>query len=807
MVTLFSDVRYSLRILFKCRSFTAVAALTLALGIGANTAIFSMADAIMFRPFPFKALDRIVTLWETIPKVSGERFGVSPGNYFDWEERNHVFDHMTAYKPLNLTLTGPHEPEKVQAYLVLPSFFPLLGVPPFKGRFFSEGEIRNEPTQVVVSFGFWRERLGGDPNVLERVLTLNGLGYRVIGVMPKQFDFPMYADIWAPWVVTPEDRSERSKHNLSVLARLKPGSSLSQAETELDNISGRLAHEYPVENAGRSAGVMLLRDSVDEYAARFMAVVAGAVAFLLLLACANVANLQLARSASRQKEMAICVALGAPRGRLARQLFTEGIVLSLLAAGLGLPLAVWGLAIIKANMPQLVAHHLPSLMLAQMDARMLAFGFAAAVVTGITSTVPASFQVSSKGIYETLKEGGRNSSISGRRRMRSALVVSEIALAGVLLICAGLMVNAFRRLARMNQGFDPNNVVTFDISLPESKYPGIGQVVNFYKETLRRLGALPEIQSAAVVSELPALADSRSGSVIIEGEPAPPPGRPLMAEVRVISEDYFRAVAMPVMLGRAFVPQDNPGSLPVAIVSEGAARRFWPGQDPLGHRFELASTELKTTWLTVIGTVGDVRYFFLGSDVRPTIYVPYLQQPIRSLSVVMRTEAGMNQTAADVRESVRAVDSTVPVYGIERISQFFADLSGGIELIGALMGVFAMIALALAAAGIYAIVAYSVAQRTQEIGIRMALGAQPRDIWKLVVGNASQLLGIGLGLGLPVALALGRVMSSVLSGVVALELTTFITFTIVLSAAGLLAAYLPARRAAKVDPIIVLRNE
>jgi putative ABC transport system permease protein len=777
------------------------------LGIGANTAIFSMADAVMFRPFPFKNLDRIVALWETIPKVSAERYGVSSGNYFDWKEQNHVFDQMTAYRPWNATLTGPHEPEQVQAHLVLSSFFPLLDVPPLKGRFFSGGGNPNEANQVVVSFGFWQERLGADLHVLGRVLSLNGIGYTVIGVMPKEFDFPMYAEIWAPWIVTPEDRSERSKHDLNVLCRLKTGFSPSQAQTEMNNIGGRLAREYPLANAGRGVGVMLLRDSVDQYARRFMEVVAGAVAFLLLLACANVANLQLARGASRQREMAVRVALGARRGRLAQQLFTEGIMLSLLAAGLGLPLVIWGLAVIKANMPQLVARHLPSLMLAQMDPRMLVFTLAAAVLSGIAFTIPAAFQVSPKRLHETLKEGGRSSSVSGGRRMRAGLVVSEIAFAVVLLIGAALMVKGFQNLARMDQGFDPNNVITFNISLPESKYPEMHQVANFYKETLRRLSTLPNIQSAAVVSELPALADSRNSPVIIAEQPTASPDRPLLVEVRVTSEDYFRAMAMPVQRGRAFAPQDSASSLPVAIISESAARRFWPRQDPLGRRLRLPSPEFGTPWLTVVGIVGDARYFFLDSEVRPTIYVPYLQQPIRSLNLVLRTEARLDPTVVDIRRAVEEVDSTLPVYGIERISQFFADLAGGVGVVAALMAVFAIIALVLSAAGIYAVMAYSVAQRIQEIGIRMALGAQGGDIWKLVLGNSVRLLGIGLALGLPVALSLGRVMSSALSGVVAVDPLTFVGFTMLLSAIALLASYIPARRATKVDPIVALRHE
>ena len=804
MTNLLSDARYSLRVLMKYRGFTAAAVLTLALGIGATTAIFSMADAILLRPFPFPRLDRIVALSETIPKVSADRLGVSPGNFFNWKEQNHFCEQMTAYKPWDATLTGLHGRDPVQAYLASPDFFRLLGAAPFKGRFFSGREDTSEASQLVVSFGFWQQRLGADPGVLGQVVALNGVGYTVIGVMPKEFDFPMYAEVWAPWIPTPQDRVERSVHNLSVIARLRPGVSLFQARAETHHLGERLAREYPAANAGRGVDVMLLRDTVDEYARRFLAVLAAAVVFLLLLACANVANLQLARGASRQKEIAIRSALGAARRRLAQQLFTEGIMLSSLAAALGLSLAAWGLVVIKANLPSLVARHVPSLMLARLDSRMLVFTCVAALVTGILSTVPAILQVSPQRLYGTMKEGGRSSSASLRPGMRSALVISEVSFAAVLLICAGLMVKAFRDLTRTDQGFDPNDVLTFSVSLPTPNYPGNVQVTNFYNEALRRESAVPGVQSAALVSELPALADSRTSSVVVEGQSTDSADRPLLAEVRIISEAYFRVIAAKVKLGRAFTPQDDAASLPVAIISESAARRFWPVQAPLGRRLKLTSTELNTPWLSVVGTVGDMRHFFLNSEVRPTVYLPYRQQPLRSLNFVVRAEAGTRGVVNDVREAVRAVDSTIPVYGVEQISRYFADLAGGVGVIGTLMGVFGAIALALAAAGVYAVMAYSVAQRTREIGIRVALGAQPMDIWKLVLGNTIRLLGIGLGLGLPVAIALGRLMSSVLPGVVELDLLSLLAFTAVLSATGLLAGYLPARHATQVSPIVAL---
>lgn len=806
MIDLFSDVRYGLRVLSRNRSFTAVAVLALAAGIGANTAIFSMADAIVLHPFPFKDLDRIVALWETIPAVSAERHPVSSGTYFDWREQNHVFEQMAAYRRWDATLTGVQDPQRVRAYLVSPNFFSLLGIPATAGRVFRTETSEEERNQVVVSYGFWQQRLGADPNVVGRLLSLNGMSYRVAGVMAKDVDFPMYTEIWMPWIVTPEAKAERTTHDLGVIARLKSGFSLSQAQAEMKNVGMRLSREYPLSNVGRSVGVMLLRNTVDEYAGRFMAVVMGAVAFLLLLACVNVANLQLARGEVRRQEMALRLSLGATRARIARQLITEGIMLSSLGACLGLPLAVWGLTLIKANLPELVSRHVPGLRYAQLDATMLAFTLAAAVLTGIAFTVPAAVQDCAERLHETLKEGGRSSPPSGRG-MRSALVISEISLAIVLLVGAGLMLKGFRNLATTKQGFDADNVFTFEAVLPEPRYQENEAVVNFYSEALRRLNGISAIQPAALISELPALADSRSSSIIIEGQPLASPDRPVLAEVRVTSADYFRAMSIPLQEGRTFTRQDSTGALPVALISKAAMRRFWPGRDALGQQVRLTSRELSTPWLTIVGIVGDVNHFFLDSEVRPTIYVPYTQQPIRSLNVVMRTAGPMDRTAAEVRATMQALDSTQPVPDIEKISRYYADLAGGVAVIAVLMGVLAIFALALAAAGIYAVMAYSVIQRTREIGIRMALGARPRDVWTLVVGNALRLVGIGLGVGLPLALALSRGMSSVLPEVIALDPFTFGGYTLLLAAIAMLASFIPTRRATKVDPLLALRSE
>jgi putative ABC transport system permease protein len=807
MTSLLADIRYGLRVLLKSRSYTAVAVVTLAVGIGVTTAIFSMADAIMFHPYPFKDLDRIVDLGETIPKVSTERYGVSPGNYLDWKEKSRALRQMAAYRPWDATLTGAHNPEQVRVYLVSSDFFPLLGMAPRRGRVFSEQENEENRNQVLVSYGFWQQRLGGDSNVLGKPLTLNGLTYTVIGVMPQDFDFPMYAEMWAPWIAAPEARSERTRHELGVIARLASGVPLHQARAEMDNIGARLARDYPLSNAGRRVGVVLLRDSVDEYAGRFMMIVTAAVAFLLLLACANVANLQLARGSARRRELALRIALGAGRWRIARQLLAEGILLSALGAGLGLPLAVWGLAAIKARMPQIVSRHLPGLTHAQLDARMLAFAVAATLFTGVASTLPAMLQAWSERLHETLKEGGRGSLAPGWRWMREAMVVFEIAFAIVLLIGAGLLVEGFKNLARLNQGFDSAHVVTFNINLPDSKYREGHQVVNFYQELLRRLNAIPGNGPAAVTSELPALGDGRSRPIEIEGQPAASPERPLLSEVRITSEEYFRTLAIPIHAGRGFNSADREGALPVAVVSSSAAQRLWPGQNAMGGRLKVTSGELGTPWLTVVGIVGDVKHFFLDSEVRPIIYLPYQQQPVRSLNVVLRTGMPLDRTALAVRAAVRNVDAAQAPYAVESLNRFFADLAGGVGIVASLVGIFAVIALAMSVAGVYAVMAYSVARRTQEIGIRMALGAQAADVRKLIAGNALKLLGTGLAAGLPVSLALGRIMSGALPGLVILNPFIVAGFTAVLAASALVASYVPARRASQVDPLVALRRD
>ncbi len=803
MMGFIGEIRYGYRSMMRQRSYTAVAALTLAIGIAANTAIVSMANAIVYRPYSFPDLDRIVSLSETIPKVSDMLYGVSPGNYFDWKERNTVFEETAAYQGWDVVLTGHNEPQQVQGFLVSPTFFGLLRIAPLKGRTFA-GDF-SDRYAVVVSYGFWQGRLAGTPGVIGKQVVLNGMGYTVIGVMPPELDYPMYAQIWGPWIVTPgEARQQRENRELAVIARLKPGVPLPEARANLQAISTLLEREYPIENAGRGIDVRLLRDSIDPYANRYMAVVTMAVGFLLLLACANVANLQLARGTSRRREIALRITLGAGRARIVRQLLLEGTLLSSLGAVLGLPLAVWTLTAIKVRIPGMVAAHLPGLRYARVDSTMLLYNLLAALLTGILFTLPALFQISSTRLVDTLKEGSRGTTNAGGRALRSGLVVAEIGLALVLLVAAAVMAKAVGNLSTISRGFRSDGVATFAVRLTEDKYPSDSSVGILFKELLRRLRELPQVESASVVSQLPALGQNRASVIRVEGQPAQSTDKPRLAEVRVVSEDYFRTLQIPLVDGRPVARQDTGTSLPVAVVSKSAAQRLWPNGRAIGQRIRLDSAGMKTPWLTVVGVGGDVNHFYLDTQIRPTIYVPYLQLPARQLKVLVRTKAPFEQTVAGVREAVRSVDAGLPVE-LERVNRYFDDLTGGIGIVANLITALAGIALILAAAGVYATMAYSVAQRTHEIAIRMALGALPGDVSRMVVGEAIRLVAAALLLGLPGALLLCRVMSSALAGVITLSAVTVGVSVALLVVVALLASYLPARRTARVDPLSALR--
>jgi putative ABC transport system permease protein len=805
-MSLISEVRCALRGLTRSRGYTEVAVLTLALAIGANTAIFSMADAIVYRPFPFPHLGRILAFAETIPAVSTDRYPVASANYYDWLPRNRALEQFAAYQPWAASVITPEGPQALRAWIVSPSFFPLLGIPPQSGRAFAPDGGEEDRHSIVISSGFWRQRLASDPNAVGRYIAVNGLSSKVIGIMPAEFDFPAYTEIWGLWMPGAEERNRRTGGALYVIGRLKSGFSLRDVRAQMNEIAGDLARRYPSACAGRGVGVMQLTDSLDTYAKRYVEVIGFAVALLLLLACANVANLQLARGAMRRREMAVHMALGAGRAALTRQLLLEGILLSLAGACLGIPLAERALALIKISLPQLVLRHLPGLPYAKLDAGMLLLTAAAAVITGIAFTVPAVLQIYARDIQRVLRAGGRGSVSSGGRYTRSALVVCEVVLAVVLLTGATLIFRGFRRLTPSRQGFDPANTLTF-IWSGGTKSSDDVQTASFYEEGLRRLAALPEVSSVAAISELPALADSRSAAVIIEGQDAAPPEKPLLAETRIAAGDYFRMLSIPVLRGRGLEPWDRAGALPAAVISQSAARRFWPEHDAIGQRFRLTTGGRNTGWFTVVGIAGDVHHFFLDTEIRPTVYVSYLQEPARALNVLVRPAAVTDRSAPAVRSAMKALDPSQPLYNVRSLRQFFDDLAAAIAVIAALVGIFAVLSLGLSVAGIYAVMGYTVTERTQEIGVRMALGARSTDMWRLVIGDSLRLVAIALCFALPMALALARAMSRLFAGIVAIELFPMAGVAILMTGAAMLAAYIPARRASRVDPLVALRSQ
>jgi putative ABC transport system permease protein len=810
MNTLLQDFRFGLRMLGKNPGVTAVAVVALALGIGVNTSIFTTVNAMLLHPFPFEHADRLVAVLETAPRQNEDHILLAPANFRDWREQSHSFQELAAGHGWEINLTGTGAAERVNGYQVTPTFFPLLGMRAQQGRTLSAQDFEpGRASVVVVSNGFWQQRLGANPGVIGSRVRLNSQEFTIIGVMTTDFEYPSGVEIWGPLDLHAASQTNRTDHYLQVIGRLKPGVSMAQAQADLQAIADRLAVQFPQTNAGHSARLVNLVTELMSDARQFILVLMGAAGFVLLLACANVANLQLAQGTARQKEIAVRLAMGASRGRIARQVLIESVLQSLLGAAAGLILASWDIKWRLSTVPAFILQYgPPGLKHMRIDGDALAFTMAVAVVAGILAGLAFAWHASRVDLNETLKESSRGGGASSSsHRLRGLLVVTEVALALVLLTGAGLMVKGFRQMLNANLGYDRRNLLTFRIALPESKYRDSSQVREFYDRLVDRVGALPGVEAAAAAANLPGQWNWSRTEYGAEGQPPAAPGEFRLAISEIVTPEAFRALRIPVERGRALSAQDGPDSTPVVVLNASLARRLWPGEDPLGKRLHFGSNESIPPWRTVVGVVGDIKPTPFDHEPFTMAYLPLAQLSQRALSIVVRTSGDPTAVAAAARAQVQALDPEQPVFDVRTLEQMIDDDMSGVKVSADMMTVYALIALILAASGIFGIMAYSVSQRTHEIGVRMALGAQHQDVFRMVVGRALTLALVGLAIGVPAALALTRALSSVLLGVIRVDTPVFVGFALMLALVASLAAYIPARRAMKIEPMEALRYE
>jgi putative ABC transport system permease protein len=823
--------------LAKAPGFTAVAVIALALGIGANTVMFSSVNGMLLHPFAFKDQHRIVDVWETAPKQNEYQIKVAPANLRDWQEQNRGFEMLAASHGWNVNLTGIGVAERVEGYQVTSGFFSLLGMPPQIGRAITAEDFKpGHASVVVLSNGFWQRHLGADPGIVGRTLHLNGQAFTVIGIMPADFDYTVGSEAWAPLDLSPAENSDRADHYLEVIGRLRSGTTLAQAEADLQTISGRLAQQFPETNAGHSVRVLGLVEDLTYGTRQFLSVLMGSAVFVLLLACANVANLQLARATARGRELAVRRALGASRWQIMRQLLAESVTLALLGGAAGVLFGGWGSQMLQRTIPPFILAHIPGIKNQQIDSTVLAFTLVVALVTGILAGLAPALHVSDPDPNEVLKEGSRGSS-SGpvRQRLRALLVVSEIALALVLLVGAGLMVKGFGALLNRYPGYDRNNVLTFRLSLApatpllpsakpvnaeplsrsgQTQQPGDtsndqedARVMEFYRQVIEKLRGLPGVESAATATSLPSGWSWNWNEYTAEGQPPAAPGEMRTSVMQSVSPDFFRALRIALMRGRLLTGQDGPSAPPSVVVSQSMANRIWRGQDPVGKRIKFGRAESNEPWKTVVGVVGDIQRSPFDPNPDPTAYFSFAQLPMAESCVVVRASGDPLALAAAVRAQVRSVSADDPPYDMRTLAQLVSDDVSGVAASARMMFAFGIVALLLSASGIYALMSYSVTQRTHEIGVRMALGAERVSVLKLVVGYAIKLTVIGLAIGVPAALALTRALSSLLFGVVRLDIPIFASFTLLLALVAAAAAYIPAHRATRVDPMVALRYE
>ncbi len=806
MSNLLQDIRYGFRMMWKRPVFTLVAVLAIALGIGANTTVFSVVDVLLLRPFSFEQPEEVFMVWERNLQAGFSRGSVSPPNYLEMRTETRTLENLSAFHSASFNLSDGEKAERLEGTLVSPSLFDLIGARPALGRTFrSDEEEEGKDSVVIISDGLWKRRFGSDPAIVNSQIRLNGKAYTVVGVMPPKFAFlPGGGDVWKPLAFTTRQREARGDHFLQVAGRLKKGATPEQAQSEMSAIASRVAQQYPEFNTGREFAVESMIASYTRGPRPFLTVLLGAVGFVLLLACANVANLLLVRSASRQKEIAIRMALGASRLRLVRQLLTESVMLALLGGGLGLLLAVWGVDLMASGVPASLAKYMPGWENVGLNARAFYYTLAVSLLTGIVFGLAPALQATKPNLNEDLKEGGRTSGVGGRSRLRSALIVSEVALSLLLLIGAGLMIRSFMGLLQVEPGFNSSNVLVADLSVAGQRYDEPRARVDFYTQLLERVEGLPGVQSAGAVSIIPLSRSNSSSSFSIAGQPPPPHGQEPNANWRPASPSYIQTINIPLLRGRSLEERDNRIESPrVLLVNEALARRHFPNQDPLGQRLHFGEGD---AW-EIVGVVGNVKHEDLQQGFNSEVYVPHAKSARREMSIVVKTSGDPSQIVSAVEDALHSIDSDQPIYNVRTMDRVVVESLAPQRVTMGMLGVFAGIALLLAAIGIYAVMSYSVAQRTHEIGIRMALGAQSGDILKMVVRQGMLLAGIGISIGLVAAYFLMQAMTKILYGVSPNDPLTFFGIALLLALVSFAANFFPARRATRVDPMVALRYE
>ena len=813
-----NDLRFAFRQLTKSPGFTAVAILTVALGIGACTAVFSLVNALLIRPLPYHAPQELVLLWQKFSAQGLDQIPVSAPEYLDYEKQTTSFEHIAAFDYTDLNLTGGDMPERIQGAVVAPSLFPLLGVGPIRGRVFSSDEFgEGRDNVVILSARLWQRRFNSDPNLVGKEISLNGRNFTVVGIMPETFQFPLplfgiqggtfaqRVDIWKPIAFTKDELESRGSRSYGVIARVKRGVTLGQAQAEINKIHANWLKQFPgnYNPDVRFGGTLYpLHEQVVGGMRTALLILLAAVGVVLLIACANLTTMLLARAAAREREFAIRVALGATRLRVLRQILSESVLLAVIGGLAGALLAVWGLDLLRAIGTQTVSR----IAEANLDLRVLLVTFLVSIGTGILFGLVPALGSGKPELTEALKEGGRGATSGVRRnRLRNALVVAEVALALVLLVSAGLLIKSFVRLQNVDPGFNPKNVLTMELALPQMKYPRGKPVIDFYAEVERRVSGIAGVQHASLTSILPLSGSNSDNSFHIEGRPENQTGVYPDEEVRVITPDYFRVLETLLLKGRYFTEADSAEAPGIIIINQAMAKKYWSGEDALGKRINFGDAEpQKIKWFTIVGIVGDLRHRGLDEDPRPEFYVPHPQRPFRGMILALRSAQDPRALVSAIRRELQAFDPEQPLANIKTLEQITAESISPRQLSVVLIGVFAAVALVLASVGIYGVMSFLVVQRTHEIGVRMALGAQRSDVLRLVMGHALRLVLVGAAIGLAVALVSSRALQAMLYRVGAFDVPTFAGVTLALAAVALVASYIPAARATRSDPMITL---